>query len=336
MQDLRKAGRVTYRPLILRRAAARSVACLLVAIAFLLAIPIGPTPDRSPGGRFGVGLAFAASPLEDCDLDGYDDHNGAPLPWAGFDSTRGDTIPSGWDGVANSWKGEHTNDGGSAGTSGNGSAGTKKPTTGGSSDPSNGGGGDAAPRSGGSGSTSDSQEGSVDPASGAPVVIGSPVAAGVAAASIPTTATVAGVRGRILVVDADGASVHAGGRLRITGEGFHPSVDGFEIWLDNVRLELKASTDGGGRFEVFVTLPRDTVPGAHRIGVSYGGSHLAHAPVAVGAPPADTFLGALLVGLDRGNRDRDAGLSTLLGLGLVGAVSYGWRSFARRPSPRRR
>ena len=36
--------------------------------------------------------------VEDCDLDGYDDHTGNPVPWIGFDSTKGDSIPAEWDG----------------------------------------------------------------------------------------------------------------------------------------------------------------------------------------------------------------------------------------------
>ncbi|SHO44743.1 hypothetical protein [Anaerocolumna xylanovorans] len=32
-----------------------------------------------------------AAPLEDCDLDGYDDATGVPVPWPGYDETKGDT-----------------------------------------------------------------------------------------------------------------------------------------------------------------------------------------------------------------------------------------------------
>lgn len=34
--------------------------------------------------------------MEDCDLDGYDDHTGKPVPWRGFDGTKGDEVPSDW------------------------------------------------------------------------------------------------------------------------------------------------------------------------------------------------------------------------------------------------
>ncbi len=32
-----------------------------------------------------------AAPLEDCDLDGFDDATGVPVPWPGYDETKGDT-----------------------------------------------------------------------------------------------------------------------------------------------------------------------------------------------------------------------------------------------------
>jgi hypothetical protein len=36
---------------------------------------------------------------EDCDSDGFDDGTGSAVPWYGFDSTKGDTVPDGWDGL---------------------------------------------------------------------------------------------------------------------------------------------------------------------------------------------------------------------------------------------
>ncbi len=42
-----------------------------------------------PGG---LRAAYAAPPLEDCDLDGFDDATGVPVPWPGYDETKGDTL----------------------------------------------------------------------------------------------------------------------------------------------------------------------------------------------------------------------------------------------------
>ncbi|WOO35909.1 hypothetical protein R2R35_19240 [Anaerocolumna sp. AGMB13020] len=36
-------------------------------------------------------LVAYAAPLEDCDLDGFDDATGVPVPWPGYDETKGDT-----------------------------------------------------------------------------------------------------------------------------------------------------------------------------------------------------------------------------------------------------
>lgn len=41
--------------------------------------------------------------MEDCDLDGYDDHTGKAVPWRGFDGTKGDEVPDDWDGVSDSY-----------------------------------------------------------------------------------------------------------------------------------------------------------------------------------------------------------------------------------------
>ena len=48
-----------------------------------------------PGGFHEV----YAAPLEDCDLDGFDDATGVPVPWPGYDETKGDT-PEGPGGIA--------------------------------------------------------------------------------------------------------------------------------------------------------------------------------------------------------------------------------------------
>ncbi len=54
----------------------------VISFAFLLVLSL-----VVPRGQQ---LAYAA-PLEDCDLDGYDDATGVPVPWPGYDETKGDT-----------------------------------------------------------------------------------------------------------------------------------------------------------------------------------------------------------------------------------------------------
>lgn len=76
-------------------------------------------------------VAYAA-PLEDCDLDGFDDATGVPVPWPGYDETKGDT-PEGPAGSKNptTTPSSTNNSSGSTGTgetSGNNGSGTKGST----------------------------------------------------------------------------------------------------------------------------------------------------------------------------------------------------------------
>jgi hypothetical protein len=103
----------------------------------------------------GTGAAYAApgdpgwGEWEDCDSDCYDDATGVPVPWAGFDWTRGDTVPADWDGIAGSYpkpeEGAWTGDGTGGGGTGGGGSGTDG---GGSTDP----GGSGSTGTGGTGS----------------------------------------------------------------------------------------------------------------------------------------------------------------------------------------
>lgn len=54
------------------------ISAFLIAAVFIFAAPSGSN------------IVYAA-PLEDCDLDGYDDATGVPVPWPGYDETKGDT-----------------------------------------------------------------------------------------------------------------------------------------------------------------------------------------------------------------------------------------------------
>lgn len=332
MQDLRKGRSVTRATPILRSATARAAVAVLLGAVMLAS---GFAPSFAPRTAPGIQPAYAAGTLEDCDLDGYDDHTGAPVPWAGFDSTRGDTIPSGWDGVANSWTGQRTSSGGGSSAPG-GSKGGKTPT-GGSSGANGSTGGAGTQGSGAASGGTQVPVTTVAGANGAVVTTVTVVSAEVAAgsrASAPDTATVLATRGRLEVRDAQGAMVHIGSSLRITGEGFAPGLNGFEIRLDSAGLLLATvSTDANGRFEVTVEMPATVASGEHRFGVAYAGKHIAHARVAVGARPADSFVEALLVGFGEGNDERGAGLTLLLGLAVTGLVAYGWRSVMRRPRP---
>lgn len=68
-----------------------------IIIAFAMAVTLIFTLSLSHAD------VSATSLYEDCDLDGYDDYTGDPVPWVGFDGTRGDEIPADWDGVSDSY-----------------------------------------------------------------------------------------------------------------------------------------------------------------------------------------------------------------------------------------
>ena len=76
----------------------RKILRKLLPITFTLAVATAVTFSTPVF----VERAYAA-PMEDCDLDGYDDHTGKPVPWRGFDATKGDEVPSDWDGVSDSY-----------------------------------------------------------------------------------------------------------------------------------------------------------------------------------------------------------------------------------------
>ena len=73
-----------------------------IALAALLILLLTALPFAA--GTEGTAVYAFNGLLEDCDSDGYDDATGAPVPWYGFDQTRGDQVPSDWDGKAGSYK----------------------------------------------------------------------------------------------------------------------------------------------------------------------------------------------------------------------------------------
>ena len=65
----------------------RKILRKLLPITFTLAVATAVTFSTPVF----VERAYAA-PMEDCDLDGYDDHTGKPVPWRGFDGTKGERV----------------------------------------------------------------------------------------------------------------------------------------------------------------------------------------------------------------------------------------------------
>jgi hypothetical protein len=92
---------------------AMKIFAMSVAAVFLFTVTVAP--------QFGAEPVYAADyeKWEDCDWDGYDDHTGVPVPWPGFDGTRGDT-PGG--ASPNSQTGGEQSTDGSDSSSGSGSS----------------------------------------------------------------------------------------------------------------------------------------------------------------------------------------------------------------------
>jgi uncharacterized repeat protein (TIGR02543 family) len=57
----------------------------------------GGDQDAGSGSGTGTGTNDTGK-WSDINNDGKDDKTGQPVPWLGFDSTKGDTVPAGWDG----------------------------------------------------------------------------------------------------------------------------------------------------------------------------------------------------------------------------------------------
>lgn len=327
---------------------ARPGACALMSFALVavltpvayVALVSAPLPGTHP-----VEVAYA-TPLEDCDLNGYDDHTDQPLPWAGFDSTRGDTIPPGWDGVANSWTGAHTNSG-SAATSGgtksssSGSSGNSSSSNGSNSNSSN----QSSSKSSSSGAQSSGSSGSTTAGTTTTAASGKAAggtAASTAAASQPVTktvvvtetvqaaapsrATILKTIGTLKVSEAEGVPIHVGGTVNVSGQGFAAYADGLYLTIDNDTEKLDTvSTDQNGAFQTTIDIPDRFSAGVHHVTVGYAGGVISHTPVTFGAPTADSFAKALFVGFGDGNPERNVGLLTLAGMALLGSLAWGWQ-----------
>jgi hypothetical protein len=127
------------------------------------------------------------------------------------------------------------------------------------------------------------------------------------------------------VSDVQGALIHPGGTLKVHGSGFAPST-AYALAVDGVWKPLAGvATDENGHFAAEVQLPGTSVSGRHQVLVAYKGTVVSQQPITVGAPIADTFLKALLVGFSASNPDRATGLLVLTGLLSIGLLAWGTR-----------
>lgn len=135
-----------------------------------------------------------------------------------------------------------------------------------------------------------------------------------------------------------------GATVTLTGTGFAPRIEGFELELHSDPLPLgSVNTDDRGGFTTQVVLPANVTPGEHEVVVLFGGKQVSRSPVTVLAPGAvaatttDTDGPATDTAAAASSADPvpdSAGLVILGGLAGAGLLALLWRGLRgrRRPS----
>lgn len=273
-----------------------------------------------PGGFLGV----HAAPLEDCDLDGFDDATGVPVPWPGYDETKGDTPDGPGGGKTSSTTSSKTSSTTSAGANSSTPGNTNSTASGTTNSPTPGNTSSAAP-----GNTSSPAPGKTDgqdevsqngnePSEGTSD-IGSAGGNGAAEEDIESVVT---TKGSLEITEASGSLIHVGSSVIISGSGFTGNVDNLEIEIQSEprRLGTVASSEDGS-FETQISIPDDLEAGTHHIVVLYQGREITRQQIEVGPKAANSFLQALSVGFTKNNRGLIPGLSILAGLFLLGSAA---------------
>lgn len=167
-------------------------------------------------------------------------------------------------------------------------------------------------------------------------------AAGVSAGSPPSEPSVVGddpasVPGTVTAT----GEVAPGAVVTLTGAGFAPRIEGFEVELHSTPVALgTVSTDDQGGFALDVTIPATVAAGDHEVVVLFEGAEVSRSPVTVvAAAPAATGTGdTATVEVKEGSGapvPDHAGLFILGGLGAAGALSLAWHLLRGRRRPTR-
>jgi hypothetical protein len=259
-----------------------------------------------------LGYAFNGY-LEDCDFDAYDDETHAPVPWYGFDETKGDVVPADWDGVAGSYvfKAPPASTDAPDNTANSPAA---------DSPPSNSTQGNAAvvspDDSTNNAEAAEALEAAGPEGSTEAAIANTPTPL---ASLSPAAAAIVAVKGTLDVAPQSGAVYAPGSEVIIKGDGFAGSVEELDLRLgsENPQALAKVSTTVDGAFEATVKLPERLEPGKHDIIVYYEDSPIVKRTIDVveaapgSAPAGDSlFVGSIL----------------LASLAIVGAGALlGWR-----------
>jgi len=276
---------------------------------------------------------------EDCDLDGFDDATGLPVPWPGYDETKGDTA-SGPGTATTPTTAATTAPTKAATTTPTTAAITTAPTTAstnnasvdttnntGTTNTSSTNNSTSTGSNAVSGSTANS--GSVDSSVQSTVVeVNSDAAATVTVQSTgesvaPVSAdAIINTKGSLKIIDAKGSIIHAGSSIIISGSGFSGNSAGLEIVIHSEPVQLGTVTSlKDGSFDLQIDIPDNLEAGTHNIVVSYQGKEITSQQIVVAPKAADTFLGALTVGFSAENKGLIPGLLILAGLIIAGGVA---------------
>lgn len=203
--------------------------------------------------------------LEDCDFDGYDDETGAPVPWYGFDETKGDRVPSDWNGVAGSYSFSSSNP-----SSGSNSTGNTDSSNSSNSNSSESQGSSASGNNSGASANSSNTGGTVSQGESTAIDIDQESLSAQEKAEMDE---VVAVKGSLAILPEDGETAfYPGGKAVIKGEGFKGDVDDYTVEIHSTVIELATfSTVSDGSFEITVDIPDDIDPGRHNIWILYKG-----------------------------------------------------------------
>jgi hypothetical protein len=326
----------------------RNLVGAAVILSLTLALIAAPVLQAAP--------VYAADyeQWEDCDWDGFDDHTGVPVPWAGFDGTRGDT-PAGPSADSQTGKKKAQEEAAKDNSSGSSSSKasesksseskseTKKQTktksdsktksktssktvTKKSSDKEN--------VTDDSAATLDEEKIETDEDASKTDKTkkkSSKKKAKLAAAQKALDEAVIAQKGAIEISESDGNPVHAGSSVIIKGTGFYGGADELDVEIHSTPTLIgKAATSDDGSFEVEVLLPENIGAGSHNIVVLYKGTEIARQPVELASAPADSFISALTVGFTEGGPEFYAGIIIIGALAALSALALLLSVFIKR------
>ncbi|MDR1358296.1 MAG: hypothetical protein LBJ48_02925 [Coriobacteriales bacterium] len=259
--------------------------------------------------------------LEDCDFDAYDDETHAPVPWYGFDETKGDTVPADWDGVAGSYVFKPSPASDANSTSDAGDTASNPASVAGSSNSTQSQTVVVESSDSVAASVLDNQE-AANTANSAEEVL--PDASTPLANLSPLVQAIVGVKGTLDIAPESGSRYTPGSALVIRGAGFAGSVEELKLNLGALDPQTLArvSTSADGSFEASVTLPETLEPGKHDIVVFYGDYPIVKRTIDVVdlASAPDSTTDSLFVGL-----------ILLAGLAFIGiGVLLGWRATKKK------